>query len=156
FVAANLMKIADGGYVPVLLAAVVYGIMVVWHMGAEALGARMHEAVIPIQDFMSRIEAAGVPRVPGTAVFLTRTTFGVPPVMRWHVKHSRALHERIFVLNVATDMVPHVPDAERLQVIPLADGAWRATARFGFMERPDIPRLLAQAHAGGCGIIPED
>jgi KUP system potassium uptake protein len=156
FVAANMVKIADGGYVPVLLAAAVYGVMVVWHTGAEALSARVHEAVLPIQDFLPQIEARGVPRVPGTAVFLTRTSFGVPPVMRWHVKHSRALHERVFVLNVTTDMVPYVPAAQRLTVIPLAPGVWRAAAHFGFMERPDIPEVLAEAHAGGCGIDPAD
>ncbi len=156
FVAANMVKIADGGYVPVLLAAAVYGVMVVWHMGAEALGARVHEAVVPIQDFLPLIEARGVPRVPGTAVFLTRTTFGVPPVMRWHVKHSRALHEQVFVLNVTTDMVPYVPAGQRLTMLPLAPGVWRAAAHFGFMERPDIPAVLAEAHAKGCGIDPAD
>ena len=156
FVAANMVKIADGGYVPVLLAAAVYGVMLVWHTGAEALGARMREAVIPIQDFLAKIESQGVPRVPGTAVFLTRTQFGVPPVMRWHVKHNRALHDRVLVLNVTTDMAPYVAAAQRLTVIPLAPGVWRAAAHFGFMERPDIPALLRQAHAHGCGIDPAD
>jgi KUP system potassium uptake protein len=156
FVAANLMKIADGGYVPVLLAAAVYGVMLVWHKGAEALAARIHEAVIPIQDFVAKIEAQGIPRVPGTAVFMTRTTFGVPPVMRWHVKHSRALHDRVLVLHVTTDMVPYVPAGQRLTVIPLAPGVWRAAAHFGFMERPDIPALLAQAHLHGCDIDTAD
>ena len=157
FVGANMLKIMDGGYVPVLLAAAVYGIMWVWHAGAEALNARVAEAVMPIQDFMAAIEAKGVPRVPGTAVFMTSTTFGVPPVMRWHVKHSRALHERVFVLYVTTDMVPYVPAAQRLTVTPLVPGVWRAAAHFGFMERPDIPAVLAEAHAHhGCGIDPGD
>ncbi len=156
FVGANMLKIADGGYVPVLLAAAVYGLMLIWHTGAEALRNRIGEAVMPIQDFMAMIDAKGVPRVPGTAVFMTSTTFGVPPVMRWHVKHSRALHERVFVLYVSTEMVPYVAPAERLTFIPLVPGVWRGAARFGFMERPDIPALLAQAHAHGCGIDPDD
>jgi KUP system potassium uptake protein len=94
--------------------------------------------------------------VPGTAVFMTRTKFGVPPVMRWHVKHSRALHERVIVLNVTTDMAPYVPAGRRLEVIPLVPGVWRAVAHFGFMERPDIPAMLVQAHAHGCDIDPAD
>jgi KUP system potassium uptake protein len=157
FVGANMLKIADGGYIPVLLAAAVYGVMWIWHAGAEALSARVSEAVLPIQDFMAMIDAKGVPRVPGTAVFMTSTTFGVPPVMRWHVKHSRALHERVFVLHVTTDMVPYVPKAQRLTVTPLVPGVWRAAAHFGFMERPDIPAVLAEAHSHhGCSIDPND
>jgi len=156
FVSANLLKFADGGYVPVLLALAVYGVMLVWHTGAEALATRIHEAVMPIQDFLAKIAAAGVPRVPGTAVFMTRTKFGTPPVMLWHVKHSRALHERVFVLNVSTDLAPYVPAAQRLSVTPLAPGVWRAVAHFGFMERPDIPAVLAEAHANGCNIDPAD
>ena len=152
FVAANLMKIADGGYVPLLLAAAVYGVMLVWHMGAEAMTAQVRDAVVPIGEFLARIEARGVPRVPGTAVFLTRTSRDVPPVMVWHVRQSRALHERVFILNVATQPVPYVPAAQRLTVQQIAPGVWRGAARFGFMQRPYIPALLAQAHASGCGI----
>jgi len=152
FVAANLMKIADGGYVPLLLAACVYGVMLVWHVGVEAVVAQGRDAVVPIGEFLARIEARGVPRVPGTAVFLTRTSRDAPPVMIWHVRQSRALHERVFILNVATQLVPYVPESQRLSVEQIAPGVWRAAARFGFMQRPDIPVLLAQAHADGCGI----
>ena len=152
FVAANLMKIADGGYVPLLLAASVYGVMLVWHRGAEAVTARVHDAVVPIGEFLARIEARGVPRVPGTAVFLTRTSRDVPPVMVWHVRQIRALHERVFILNVAIQPVPYVLAAQRLTVEQMAPGVWRGAARFGFMQRPYIPALLAEAHANGCGI----
>jgi KUP system potassium uptake protein len=156
FLAANLMKIADGGYVPVLLAIAVYGVMLVWHKGAEALAARVRDAVVPVEAFLAGIAERGVPRVPGTAVFLTRTSEGVPPVMVWHVRHNRALHERVFILNVMTRMVPYVPAGERLSFAPIAPGIWRGAARFGFMERPDIPALLTRAHALGCGIDPAD
>jgi KUP system potassium uptake protein len=152
FLAVNMLKIGDGGYVPVLLAAAVYALMQVWHRGAEALGARVSETQVPIGEFMARIAADGMPRVPGTAVFLTRTTTDTPPVMTWHVRHSRALHERIVILNVTTEMVPFVPAARRLTVTPIVPGIWRCLARFGFMERPDIPALLAVAHSQGCRI----
>jgi len=99
FFLANLSKIAEGGYVPLILAIAVYGVMWIWHHGAAAVSARMHEALIPVSDFMAKIAAKNVPRVPGTAVFLTRTERDTPPVMVWHVKHNRALHEHLFVLR---------------------------------------------------------
>src|SRR5579872_6683991 len=99
FFLANLTKIADGGYVPLLLALAIYSVMWIWHRGAAAVSLRMHEQLIPVDEFMARVKAAGVPRVPGTAVFLTRAERDTPPVMQWHVKHNRALHEHLFVLR---------------------------------------------------------
>jgi len=156
FFTANLSKIASGGYVPLVLAALVYGVMLVWHRGADAVAVRLQEAVLPIGPFLENISQGRIPRVPGTAVFLTRTRRDVPPVMVWHVKHNRALHERLFVLTVDTEPVPWVASADRLTVAEIAPQFWRASARYGFMERPDIPALLRQAHAGGCGIDPSD
>ena len=120
--------------------------------GATAVSARLQDAVLPVEAFMARIAEGSIPRVPGTAVFLTRTLREVPPVMVWHVKHNRALHERVFVLTVTTQSVPWVRTSERLTVEAMAPGFWRAAAHYGFMERPDIPALLRQAHEGGCAI----
>ena len=150
FFVANFAKVAQGGYVPLILAALVYGVMLIWHLGATAVSARLQDAVMPVDAFMARIAEGSIPRVPGTAVFLTRTQREVPPVMVWHVKHNRALHERVFVLTVTTQSVPWVKASERLTVEAMAPGFWRAAARYGFMERPDIPALLQQAHEGGC------
>ena len=101
---------------------------------------------------MARIAEEAVPRVPGTAVFLTRTQRDVPPVMEWHVKHNRALHEKLLVLTVTTQSVPWIRDTERLTFEEIAPRFWRAAARYGFMERPDIPALLSRAHGLGCAI----
>jgi KUP system potassium uptake protein len=90
--------------------------------------------------------------VPGTAVFLTRTLRDAPPVMVWHIKHNRALHERLFVLTVTTALVPWVAASRRLVFDEVAPRFWRASARYGFMERPDIPALLREAHGLGCAI----
>jgi KUP system potassium uptake protein len=147
---ANLAKVADGGYVPLLLAAGVYFIMMVWHMGAVSVGQRIQEFVVPIAAFMQDVKDSQIARVPGTAVFLTRTRQDAPPVMVWHVKHNRALHERLLALSAETASVPWIRDADRLTVEQVAPNFWRAFARFGFMERPDIPQLLRQAHALGC------
>ncbi len=152
FFAANLSKVAAGGYVPLMLAAFVYGAMLIWHRGAEAVSAQLQEPVVPVDTFMESVSRGGIPRVPGTAVFLTRTKRDVPPVMAWHLKHNRALNERLFVLTVDTEPVPWIGSAGRLAIAEIAPNFWRASAHYGFMERPDIPALLRQAHAGGCGI----
>ena len=152
FFAANIMKIAQGGYVPLILAALVYGVMLIWHVGATAVSTRLQAKVTPIGAFMSRIAEEGIPRVPGTAVFLTRTQRDVPPVMEWHVKHNRALHDKLLVLTVTTQSVPWVKDTERLTFEEVAPHFWRAAAQYGFMERPDIPALLQRGHALGCAI----
>jgi KUP system potassium uptake protein len=152
FFGANIMKVAQGGYVPLMLAALVYGVMWIWHVGATAVSARLQGKVTPVGAFMSRIAEEGIPRVPGTAVFLTRTQRDVPLVMEWHVKHNRALHEKLFVLTVTTESVPWTKDAERLSFEEIAPRFWRAAARYGFMERPDIPALLQRAHGLGCAI----
>jgi KUP system potassium uptake protein len=101
---------------------------------------------------MTNILQGQIPRVPGTAIFLTRTKQDVPPVMIWHLKHNRSLHQRLFVLSVVTESIPWVDNASRLTVTEIAPQFWRAAARYGFMERPDIPALLRQAQANGCGI----
>jgi KUP system potassium uptake protein len=152
FFLANLTKILEGGYVPLLLAISVYAVMWIWHRGAAAISARLHEALIPVADFMAKIAAANVPRVPGTAVFLTRTERDVPPVMIWHVKHNRALHEHLFVLRVEILSVPWVSSKNRIRLEEVAPNFWRADAQFGFMERPHIPQLLTTSRSLGCTI----
>jgi KUP system potassium uptake protein len=156
FFSANVVKIAEGGYVPLLLAGCVYFVMVVWHVGAVAVSGRVHETVMPIGSFMAKIEEAQVPRVPGTAVFLTRTQRDAPPVLVWHLKHNRSLHERLFILTVEIESVPRIRGAARLTVNEIAPNFWRARARYGFMERPDLPALLREAHARGCMISLDD
>jgi KUP system potassium uptake protein len=152
FFLANLTKIAEGGYVPLLLAILIYGAMWIWHRGAAAVSSRIRETLIPVSEFMARIKAANVPRVPGTAVFLTRAERDTPPVMVWHVKHNRALHEHLFVLRVEILSVPWLASGERLILEEVVPNFWRAEARFGFMERPHIPELLAASKSLGCTV----
>jgi len=152
FFLANLSKIAEGGYVPLILAVSVYGVMWIWHRGAAAIAVRMHEALIPVSEFMKKISAASVPRVPGTAVFLTRAERDTPPVMVWHVKHNRALHQHLLVLRVEIQSVPWVSPQNRMRIEEVAPNFWRADARFGFMERPHIPELLAAGRSLGCNV----
>jgi KUP system potassium uptake protein len=156
FFAANALKIVDGGYVPLLIAAVVYGVMMIWHRGTLAVARRLAQATVSVPKFLADVKARGVPRVPGTAVFLTRATTGVPPLMLWHLQQNRALHERLLVLTVLTESRPRVPAAERLAVTAEGENFWRLTAEYGFIERPDIPGLLREAHDRGCTISFDD
>ncbi len=156
FFLANSAKIAEGGYVPLAIAGVIYGLMWVWHIGREAVMHTIISKYVEVAGFMAGLEKKGVPRVPGTAVFLSRSKRGVPPVMAWHVKHNRALHEKIVVVNVCVEPIPWVEAADRLHFFQEAPNFWRATANFGFMERPDIPELLLEAKERGCDISLED
>ena len=156
FFLANLTKIFEGGYVPLILAICVYGIMWIWHRGAAAVSARMHESLIPVPEFMADIAAKNIPRVPGTAVFLTRTERDTPPVMVWHIKHNRALHQHLFVLRVQILSVPWVAPRNRITIKEVAPNYWRAEARFGFMERPQIPEVLTTGKSMGCTIDIDD
>ena len=152
FLAANSMKIFKGGYVPLALAAVVFGVMYLWHRGSVAMAERVNEHLIPIDTFLAKIEGARVARVPGTAVFLTRATRNTPPVMVWYLRHSRALHEKIVALTTLTEPVPFIDDEERITLTELAPGFYRAIVRYGFMERPNIPHVLEQLKARGCTV----
>jgi KUP system potassium uptake protein len=156
FFAANSLKIADGGYVPLLLAAAVYGLMLIWHRGTVAVAHRLAQKPLSVADFLADLKARGVPRVPGTAVFLTRTTSGVPPVLKWHLQHNRALHERVLVLTILTESRPRVRPAERMSVAQEGENFWRISAQYGFVERPDIPRLLEQSRKKGCSADLDD
>jgi len=152
FFAANLTKVADGGYVPLLLATLVYGVMYIWHLGATAVAGWLQEQAVSVDAFMAEIDKGKIPRVPGTAVFLTRTRLDTPPVMVWHLRQNRALHERLFVLTIGIEPIPRVGSSQQLTIEELAPQFWRATARYGFMEHLDIPALLRTAHEQGCGI----
>jgi KUP system potassium uptake protein len=156
FFAANSLKILEGGYVPLLLAALIYSLMYVWHRGSLAVSQTLHDDLVPIPEFMSDIESRHVARVPGTAVFITRALREVPPVMVWHVKKNRSLHRKVLALTVVPEAIPRIKEGSRLRITPLAHDFWRATAHYGFMERPDIPELLKQAPSLGCTLHLDD
>jgi KUP system potassium uptake protein len=142
--------VAQGGYVPLALAVLVYAVMLVWHRGVAVLNMRVADNALPFEQLTECILQHAVARVPGTAVVLTQNASGTPPVLLWYLKHSRALQEKLLILTVRTELVPFVPLSQRLSITPIAENLWHASARFGFMDRQDIPALLDQAHAQGC------
>jgi len=156
FFLANLTKVAEGGYVPLLLAGGVYALMWSWHRGVAAVSAHMLGTSMPIEDFLGKIRTGQIARVPGTAVFLTRMQHGTPPLMVWHVDHDRSLHRKLVALRMVTLQIPWVAHDARLTVETLAPDFWSLEARYGFMERPHIPDLLKAAKEHGCQIDLDD
>jgi len=152
FFAANMTKFFQGGYVPLAIAVAVYAIMWIWHRGTIAMHNSVQDTLIPIDKFFAKLQSGTVARVPGTAVFLTLSARGVPPVMFWHVQLNRALQQRVVVLQWSILSVPRVAEGDRFTINQEAPDFWRVEAKYGFMEMPDVPRLLAFCMAAGCPI----
>jgi KUP system potassium uptake protein len=142
FFAANLLKIADGGWVPLTFGAVIFSLMVCWWSGIEAVRACLANRAVSPEAFIEALKTAKIPRVPGTAVFLTRMWQQIPPLMVDHVKHMGALQETVVALSVIFDESPRVDEDKRVSVAPLGQGLWRIVIHFGFVEIPDVEAVL--------------
>jgi len=149
FLCANMMKVAQGGWVPLLLGAMICGVMLVWQRGSAAVQRQVDEMQIPIGNIVEQLASGHIPRVPGTAVFIARLTRDVPPIVVWHLRHIRSLHGSIVIVNVVTELIPYVAEEGRVEVHEIAPRVWRAHAHYGFMEQPDLPALLQRAQARG-------
>ena len=142
FLFANLIKVLEGGYIPLLMAAAICTVMLIWHRGVKAVSASVGEKGVSVDAFFAQLQQKTVPRVAGAAVFLTRTQNNIPPVMRWHVARNRALQQDVLSLTIDILNVPYVGEEQRIRVEQRAPGYWHGVAQYGFMEHPDIPRLL--------------
>lgn len=142
FLFANLIKVLEGGYIPLLMAAAICTVMLIWHRGVKPVSASVGEKGVSVDAFFAQLQQKTVPRVAGSAVFLTRTQNNIPPVMRWHVARNRALQQDVLSLTIDILNVPYVGEEQRIRVEQRAPGYWHGVAQYGFMEHPDIPRLL--------------
>ena len=156
FFSSNMMKLLDGGYIPLILAALVYLVMYVWHKGITAIASRLGENPLSIDAFIAGLAASKVPRVPGTAVFLTRAKANTPPVMQWYVKHSHALHERVLAVTLDIASTPYIATKDRMTISEVAPNFWSVTASYGFMQRPNLPQLMTQVATHDCPIDPHE
>jgi KUP system potassium uptake protein len=156
FFAANILKIREGGWVPLVLGAVVLTIMLTWRRGMDALRSSYKELEESPNAFLAWVKKTGIPRVPGTAVFLSRTSRVVTPLLLRHVAQMKALQEIVVSLMVRFEPVPRVQEADRTQIEQVAPGFWHVTVQFGFVEIPNIPAALAQAKNQGCPIDAAD
>jgi KUP system potassium uptake protein len=143
FFAANFVKVAQGGWIPLAVAGVIYLLMTTWHLGRQRLSAIVRQNTLPFDLFLPDLARRSLPRVPGTAVFLTSEPSGAPPVLLHHLKHNKVLHERVLLLSVQGEEIPQVGDADRVTCEPLEHGFYLVKARYGFMETPDVPKVLA-------------
>jgi KUP system potassium uptake protein len=155
FFAANLVKIPQGGWFPIVVAIGVFTLMATWKQGRGALARILRENSLPIDLFLQDIARRKPPRVPGIAVFLTSAAGGAPPVLLHHLKHNQVLHERVILLSIVTKDIPVVPEKERIKCVELGEGFSQVLAHYGFMETPDVPsitRALAKPPPRGLGI----
>lgn len=149
FFAANLVKVPDGGYVPLLLGAMLVIMMWTWARGTRQLFEQARKLSMKLADFIPKIETGSALRAPGTAIFLTSDVSTTPPALLHNLKHNHVLHEHIIILTVETRDVPRVPESERAVIERLSDRFERITLRFGFMETPNINRALGHCRKQG-------
>ncbi|GAA7757702.1 MAG: potassium transporter Kup [Burkholderiaceae bacterium] len=142
FFAANLLKIAEGGWFPLLMGGSAFFLLMTWHSGRKLLRARSLEDGIPLEPFIAGLLAHPPHRVEGTAVFLTGNTESVPVSLLHNLKHNRVLHERVVFLQFVTRDIPYVDDDERLSCKDLGGGVYILKSEYGFKETPDVQRVL--------------
>jgi KUP system potassium uptake protein len=142
FFLSNVLKIPDGGYVPLVLGVVLFTIMLTWHRGRELLFARIRQDGLPLKSFIARLPQSRTVRVPGTAVFMTSQAEFLPGALLHNLKHNKVLHERVLFVTVTNEDVPQVGADRRRAVEELAPNIYRIALRYGFQESPNIPREL--------------
>ena len=142
FFSANVLKIFEGGWFPVVVGVVVFVLLSTWKRGREILFAKLHPGAIPLDPFIKSITQHPPVRVPGTAVFLTASQEGVPHALLHNLNHNKVLHERVVLLTVRSEDIPHVPDSQRIDVAPLGHDFFRVTVHYGFKDEPDLPTAL--------------
>jgi KUP system potassium uptake protein len=153
YLSANMLKIPAGGWLPLLVAAGFLGTVTVWRRGRGVLRARLYGDARPLRAFLGELDPM-LPRVPGTAVFLTGNPHVVPVALGHNLRHYQALHERVVVLTVRVRDEPQVPEAQRVTVEKLGRGFYRVIASFGFLDEPDVPRALARCRPHGLALDP--
>ncbi len=154
FFGANVPKIAEGGWFPLLLALVVFTLLTTWQRGRELVSARRAEVERPLREYIEEVHAMDPPvlRAPGTAICLSAGKQTTPLALRENVDHNHVVHERVVIVSVQTLRVPHVERSQRIVVDELGyedDGIWHLTVRYGFQDDHDVPATLRQAAEQG-------
>ncbi len=142
FWGANLPKISQGGWFPLVIAGLMFTLMTTWKQGRQLLADRLRSQVISIENFLRQIRATPPARVPGMAVYMFSNPLGTPPALLHNLTHNKVLHERVAFLTIITKEIPYVEKEDRVYVEPLGEHFYRITANYGFTENPSVPELL--------------
>ncbi|PQO26484.1 potassium transporter Kup [Blastopirellula marina] len=156
FLAANLFKISNGGWFPLLVAAGAYTLMSTWMSGQRLLARRIRERALSVELYIADLMNDPPVRVPGIAIFLTSNPIGTPPALRHNVRHNKVLHEQVVFLTVSTAGVPHVRLAKRVEYEEIGEGFHRIMVSYGFMDTPNIPLTLATLPSDKLNLQSED
>jgi KUP system potassium uptake protein len=149
FLGANLLKVFQGGWVPLLIGGLIMAVMLTWRRGTRILAQKTRRLETPIDGLIKSLEKAHLGRVPGTAVFLTADPHNAPTALLHSLKHYKTLHERNVILTMVTDNVPRVSIADRVSIAPLGASFESVLLHFGFMESPNVPKALGLARKEG-------
>jgi KUP system potassium uptake protein len=148
YLGANLIKVPDGGWVPLVIGLLIFALLTTWSRGRALMRQTMTEGSLPIEIFAKSAHSSAT-RVPGTAIFMASSVSGVPSALLHNIKHNKVLHERVVILTVSIEDVPTVDPADRHELTNLGAGFYRLVLRYGFLDETDIPGALAEV--GGCG-----
>ncbi|MEI8393634.1 MAG: potassium transporter Kup [Rhodospirillaceae bacterium] len=155
FCVANLIKLPEGGWMPLVAGVAIFLMMKIWTKGIDIVDRRLLSLTESLPDFLSRMTSGAIMRVSGTGVFVTKTKADLLPALLHHVRHNRVLHENLVILSVTTAEVPRIRARERLEVQQLGPGFWRVQARYGFMQTPNVPLALRGAGILGVPVDPD-
>lgn len=144
FLSANLVKFFDGGWFPLAVGAVIFTVMTTWATGRRLVRASMEKSSLTQETLCESLKRRPPISVPGTAIFMTSSSGRAPIALLHSLKHYQAIHQRVIFMTLITEDEPWVPPSRRVDVESLGEGFWRVTGRFGFMQKPDVPRLLRQ------------
>jgi len=155
FLLANLTKLGDGGWLPLVSGLIFYWLMQTWQAGRASVMARLLREQKPVRDFLDDLKKDPPVRVPGTAIFLDPKASGIPRALLNNIKFNRVMHERVVLLTVVTREQPRIAASKRMTVTPVCEGIVRLVAQIGFMEKPNITEILREAEAHGLPYDPE-
>jgi KUP system potassium uptake protein len=154
FFGANIIKVPDGGWFPLLIGLLVYTLLSTWKKGRQILYERLQHEALPLVEFVANVKPDTPPRVPGTAVFMSRDSQGTPPALLHNLKHNKVLHSKVIILSILTEEVPTVPAAERIEVEPLGKEFYRVIAHYGFIDNPEVPEVMSLLKAKELNLEP--